>query len=86
MDEKYKFDYIDLYGIFDHEKNNHDYYNDNNKGIILEWGSNIGFGQLQIVYNEENKEWEIHSELMNKEFVMAVLKHLVDNANMNFCD
>jgi hypothetical protein len=48
-------------------------------GFRLHWEEpNIGFGQIDLFYNEE-LNFTIDSEYMSKEFVKAVLNKLVDN-------
>ena len=48
--------------------------------LNIEWGANgIGFGELNITYNEKTGKWRKDTEYMSDEFCQAVLaKWLAD--------
>ena len=48
--------------------------------LNIEWGANwIGFGELNITYNEKTGKWSKDTEYMSDEFCQAVLaKWLAD--------
>ena len=50
-------------------------------GFSLSWIATEGYGELRIEYTD-NGDWYIDSEHMSKEFVMEVLKKLVDDAKL----
>ena len=50
-------------------------------GFSLSWIATEGYGELRIEYTDDG-DWYIDSEHMSKEFVMEVLKKLVDDAKL----
>lgn len=39
----------------------------------IQWSANIGFGELEFVYNTKTNKWSIDDECMSEEFCNAVL-------------
>ena len=67
MEDKYNIEIVDI-----------EMFNKGN-GFRLYWESlDIGFGQIDMFYNDELK-FTIDSEHMSREFIKAVLCKLVDN-------
>jgi hypothetical protein len=85
---EHTFDYTNLYCIFDHEKYENEHkenpWENRNREIAIDWGCELGFGQLTIEWNPKKEKWEIDSERMSREFVISVLKSIVDNAEMDW--
>jgi hypothetical protein len=51
------------------------------QGIQLQWAEeDYGFGEIDIITKDEKVQ--IHSEYMSKEFVMRILKKIVDDAEL----
>lgn len=45
----------------------------NSIGFELNWDANIGFGQLNFIYNTVTRKWSYDTECTGKEFSKAVL-------------
>lgn len=60
------------------------FYNDNNTGFIIQWSSDIGFGEYTLYRNIKDVDFKLYadSECMDKdddkEFVSELLKLLVE--------
>ena len=50
-------------------------------GFKLSWVATKGYGEVRIEHADDG-DWYIDSEHMSKEFVMEVLKKLVDDAKL----
>ena len=50
-------------------------------GFKLSWVASDGYGEL-LIKRADDGDWYIESEHMSKEFVMEVLKKLVDDAKL----
>lgn len=50
-------------------------------GFKLSWVASEGYGEL-LIKRADDGDWYIDSEHMSKEFVMEVLKKLVDDAKI----
>ena len=50
-------------------------------GFKLSWVASEGYGEL-LIERADDGDWYIDSEHMTKEFVMEVLKKLVDDAKL----
>ena len=50
-------------------------------GFSLSWIATEGYGELRIEYTDDG-DWYIDSEHMSKEFVMEVLKKVVDDSKL----
>lgn len=50
-------------------------------GFMLSWVASEGHGEL-LIERADDGDWYIDSEHMSKEFVMEVLKKLVDDAKL----
>lgn len=57
--------------------------NDNHTGFIIEWSSDIGFGEYTIYKSENDDYWYGDSECMDsnddKEFIMELMKLFIEN-------
>ena len=50
-------------------------------GFKLSWVATNGYGEVRIEHADDG-DWYIDSEHMSKEFVMEVMKKLVDDAKL----
>jgi hypothetical protein len=47
--------------------------------LYVKWGvENIGFGELQVMYDKDEKVFVCYAETMSKDFARAVLQKFVD--------
>ena len=60
--------------------------NSRGNGVIISWSANIGFGELTL-YREEDNKWKAYTECMcnneDKEFIRMVLNKWVDEMEVD---
>lgn len=56
--------------------------NDNHMGFIIEWSSDIGFGEYTVYKSNDNNKWYGDSEFMDsnedKEFISELMRLFVE--------
>ena len=81
MDRRYKPDEINLQ-INDWIP----FVNERGSGVVIEWYSDIGFGEYTLYKRNGTEEWSADSELMDidedKAFIEELLKLLVERLNI----
>ena len=62
------------------------FYNDNFAGLIIEWSSDIGFGQYEIYQAVGSTEWYADSEYMDinedKEFIRELMRLFIEKLDI----
>ena len=81
MDKKFKAN-----GIHLKIDNTIPFYSDNFAGLIIEWSSDIGFGQYEIYQAVGSTEWYADSEYMDinedKEFIRELMRLFIEQLDI----
>ena len=64
----------------------HPFVNERGSGFVIEWDSDIGFGEYTIYKRADSDEWCGDSEHMDnntdKDFIKELMKLFIDNLNI----
>ena len=60
--------------------------NERSSGFVIEWGSDIGFGEYTIYKRTDSDEWRVDSEHMDnkedKDFIRELMRVFIDQLNI----